>query len=134
MSLFMAQNLHKFSKYSFIYSFTFTYGAIAMKKLIHTSLIALTLTTGLANANGSLSADEIVAQDKLSYACKVMLGRGSSMFCGDEEMAQTYAKAAITDLAYAEKSSYACNTMAARGSEMFCQKEKDATFSNISSN
>ena len=105
-----------------------------MKKLIHTSLIALTLTTGIANANGSLNADAVVAQDKLSYACKVMLGRGSSMFCGDEKMAQTYAKAAITDLAYTDKNSYACNTMAARGSEMFCQKDKGTPLSNISNN
>jgi len=105
-----------------------------MKKLIHTSLIALTLTTGIANASGSNNTDAAMAGEKLSYACKVMLSRGSSMFCGDEQMAQTYAKAAITDLAYADKNSYACNTMAARGSNMFCQKEKGATFSNISSN
>jgi len=105
-----------------------------MKKLIHTSLIALTLTTGMANANGSLNTDAAIAGEKLSYACKVMLGRGSSMFCGDEEMAQTYAKAAINDLEYANQGSYACNTMAARGSEMFCQKGKGETLSNISSN
>jgi len=105
-----------------------------MKKLIHTSLIALALTSGIANANSSLNDEAIIAQDKLSYACKVMLGRGSSMFCGDEAMAQTYAKAAITDLAYADKGSYACNTMAARGSEMFCEKGKNTDLSNISNN
>jgi len=104
-----------------------------MKKLIHASLIALAFTSGACNASQSTEI-EAASQNAPSYACNVMLGRGSMMFCGNEIMASKYAKAAISELAYIDKSSYACNTMAARGSEMFCQKEKAEIFSHASNN
>jgi len=104
-----------------------------MKKLIHTSLIALTIASAAANA-GTSTEKNIMSQPKLSYACKAMLERGSKMFCGDAVNTETYAKAAISDLAYISNNSYACNTMAARGSEMFCQKEKATTFSHARNN
>ena len=100
-----------------------------MKKLIHTSLITLALASATCNASQSTEAGAI-SQNKLSYACNVMLARGSKMFCGNEEITGSYAKAAISEMAYIDKSSYACNTMAERGSEMFCQKEKAEVFSH----
>jgi len=102
-----------------------------MKKLIHTALIALAIASATGNASAST---EITAQPKLSYACTVMLERGSAMFCGEAATADTYAKAAISELAYANSSSFACNTMAARGSEMFCGKEKAASLSRTANN
>ncbi len=104
-----------------------------MKKLIHASLITLAFTSAACNANPSTEI-EAVSQNKPTYACNLMLERGSMMFCGNEAMASTYAKAAISELAYIDKSSYACNTMAARGSEMFCQQKKAETFTHASNN
>ncbi len=104
-----------------------------MKKLICATLITLAFTSATCNASQSTEI-EAVSQNALSYACNIMLERGSMMFCGNEVMASKYAKAAISELAYLDKSSYACNTMAARGSEMFCQKEKAETFSHASNN
>ncbi|GEM_PF-2475764 len=103
-----------------------------MKKLIHTSLIALALTSGIANASQPAEANT-THPTQLSYACKAMLERGSVMFCGESANdTALYAKAAISDLAYISNTSYACNTMIERGSEMFCQKEKAETFSHAS--
>ena len=105
-----------------------------MKKLIHTSLITLALASGACNANQSTEATT-ATQSKLSYACNVMLARGSDMFCGNDAETISYAKAAITELAYvAKNASYACNTMAARGSEMFCQNDKTEGLSQVSNN
>ncbi len=103
-----------------------------MKKLIRTSLITLALTSGICNAGQPVEANA-APQAKLSYACKVMLERGSTMFCGESANTALYAKAAISDLAYISNTSYACNTMIERGSEMFCQKEKAVTFSHANS-
>jgi len=104
-----------------------------MKKLIHTSLITLALASGACNASQAIETAAATG-NKLSYACKVMVERGSTMFCGDDALANTYAKAAISELAYTSNSSFACNTMAARGSEMFCQKEKAAPLSHTANN
>ena len=108
-----------------------------MKKLIHTSLVLLALTSTASHANPFSEYAE--AESKLSYACKTMLERGSMMFCDDKALANTYAKAKaeITELAYissGSSGSYACNTMLEQGSEMFCQKERAETFSQISTN
>jgi hypothetical protein len=104
-----------------------------MKKLIHPALIALTLASAASHANESATTSAM-EQNKLSYACNVMLKRGSKMFCGNEVVANNYAKAAISELAYATNTSYACNTMAERGSEMFCEKEKASTFAQANNN
>ena len=104
-----------------------------MKKLIQTSLFTLALASGTCNASQSAEAGSST-QSKLSYACNVMLARGSEIFCGNDRMTTLAAKAAITELAYVGKGSYACNAMAERGSEMFCQKEKAEIFSHVSNN
>ncbi len=101
-----------------------------MKKLIHTALITLTLTAGTVHASQPAEADTL-SQLNLSYACKAMLERGSTMFCGEHtDAVALYAKAAISELDYISSSSYACDTMIERGSEMFCQKERAVTFSH----
>ena len=106
-------------------------GETLMKKFINASLITLALTSGICSASQPAEADKL-SQPQIPYACKVMLERGSKMFCGDETNSNLYAKAAISELAYISNSSYACNTMISRGSEMFCQKEKAETFSHAS--
>ncbi len=102
-----------------------------MKKLINASLITLALASGAANANQPTEANRL-SQTQIPYACKVMLERGSKMFCGDAASSNLYAKAAISELTYISSASYACDTMIERGSEMFCQKEKAETFSHAS--
>ncbi|MFC1602833.1 hypothetical protein ACFL3U_04640 [Pseudomonadota bacterium] len=103
-----------------------------MKKLIQTSLLSLALASAAFNVNASIENDA-TSQPKLSYACKAMLERGSSMFCGDAVNTDVYAKADISELAYVSStSSYACETMAAQGSEMFCQAGKAVMSSQIS--
>lgn len=103
-----------------------------MKKLMQTSLIALSLAFVAFNANATVEKD-VTSQPKLSYACKAMLERGSNMFCGDEVSTDVYAKTAISELAYVSSvGSYACETMAANGSGMFCQTEKAIEVSQIS--
>ena len=54
-----------------------------MKKLIHTSIIAITLASAAANASESIEKDVI---SEPSYACRVMLERGSEMFCQKEKV------------------------------------------------
>ena len=56
-----------------------------MKKLIHTTLIATALISGAANAS-ELTEKGTVIQSEPSYACRVMLERGSEMFCPKEKV------------------------------------------------
>ena len=77
-----------------------------MKKLIHTSLITLTLISTAGNASESPEAG-MASQNGPSYACRVMLERGSEMFCQkDRVLAFTQEKShtlgAMKDVAKAE--------------------------------
>lgn len=94
-----------------------------MKKLIHTSLIALALVSTVCSAGQTTNSEA-------SYACKVMMERGSSMFC--DQGAEP--RLAVSDIKSASKGSYACNTMIENGSSMFCKEDGAIPGSQISNN
>jgi len=58
-----------------------------MKKLTHTALISIALLAGTFSANATAGVNT-------PYACKLMMDRGSSMFCGNKEKSDLIAKAA----------------------------------------
>ena len=71
-----------------------------------------------------------------SYACKVMQGHGSAMFC--QEGAQTLASAPVikpdVEVALTSKDrSFACKSMLEHNSEMFCNEEGGLIGSTIAS-
>ena len=96
-----------------------------MKKLIHTCLITAALASTACNAGQSIKSEA-------SYACKVMMERGSSMFC--DQATSSTPKLAIADAIPASKGSYACNTMIENGSSMFCNEDGSIPGSQISNN
>ncbi|MFC1602395.1 hypothetical protein ACFL3U_02380 [Pseudomonadota bacterium] len=93
-----------------------------MKKLIHTCLITVALVSTAASAG----------QSEASYACKVMMERGSAMFC--DQGTDATPKLAISDVMPASKDSYACNAMVENGSSMFCKEGGSIPGSQISNN
>ncbi len=90
-----------------------------MKKLIHACFITLALVSTVCNASQSIKS-ETAPQNETSYACKVMLERGSIMFCGKSDVLNSFPKSASADTASLNKNAHACNVMAGRSSNMFC--------------
>jgi len=56
-----------------------------MKKPVHTILITTALISATANASESAEKDAVFHNEP-SYACRVMLERGSEMFCQKEKV------------------------------------------------
>ena len=93
-----------------------------MKKIFQAGLIACAV----------FSTNSFAEQ---SYACKVMMEHGSSMFCS--ESSQIVASAPVSkpeiEVALTKDRSYACSSMLERNSEMFCKEEGGLLGSAIAS-
>ena len=69
---------------------------------------------------GQSIKSEMSAQNEVSYACKVMMERGSVMFCGQEGIVNLSPKSTNADILSLNNNSYACNVMAGHSSDMLC--------------